>query len=51
MSYLFSYESSLILPAVSLEQALHLGESQELTRAQHAKGDASTFARHTWRAC
>ena len=31
----------------SLEQALHLGESREVMRAQHAKGDASTFARHT----
>ena len=31
----------------SLEQALHLGESREVTREQHAKGDASTFGRHT----
>ena len=42
---------------VASEQALHLRESREVTREQHAKGDASSrplaarLAGHKWRAC
>ena len=41
---------------VACEQALHLAESREVTREQHAIGDAILsscvlFARHKWRVC
>ena len=33
----------LFLCALACEQAFHLGKSREITREQHAKGDASAW--------
>ena len=37
----------LVTLSLVCEQALHLGKSREVTREQHAKGDASARAAHS----